>query len=483
MRSGIPSVTGGPYPRLSVTDRMMLRVERPSTPQHVAVLCVVEAAPLLDAAGDLDLGTIRDRLGRRLVRVPELRRRLRRTPPLCGPPLWVDDPGFSIEHHVHTARVPAPGDETALLEAAERLLRDPLDRSRPLWDLRLLTGLENGRAGLLIRIHHALVDGLAAIALIAAFLDAEAEAEAADPPATVWRPVPAPSNRALFLDNVYGRLSALGSALTHPARTVRALASAAGFAARLLPHISAAPRTSLNAPVGTGRRLRVVRLDLRAAGKVARARGATVNDLLLAIVMGGVRELLLGRGESVAGLDLVIVIPASIRHAGEARELGNAVGSLFCRIPAGEPDVARRLDLVSAVTRDAKATQHLSRRASTLVYGLMGWAAALGLSVEDRQRSINFQVSNLRGPEAPLYLLGAPIEDAIPITGLAGNLTLAVAALSYRGRLNLTVTADHRNCADVDVLTEGIHRSWKELAAAAAPIAAGASGPARRPTG
>ncbi|GAA3421204.1 wax ester/triacylglycerol synthase family O-acyltransferase [Streptosporangium vulgare] len=479
MRSTTSSGAGGRYSRLSVTDRMMLRVERPSAPQHVAGLCVVEAAPLLDAAGELDLDAIRDRLERRLVRVPELRRMLRPTPPLCGPPLWVDDPGFSIEHHVHTVRVPSPGDEAAVLETAERLLRDPLDRSRPLWDLRLLTGLENGRVGLLARVHHALVDGLAAIALITAFLDIEAGA--ADPPATAWRPAPAPSDRTLLLDNAHGRLSALGSALAHPVRTARALASVAGFAARLLPGVDAAPRTSLNAPIGSGRRLRVVRLDLETAAKVARAHGAKVNDLLLAVVMGGVRELLLGRGESVAGLDLVIAIPASIRQADEARELGNAVGALYCRIPAGEPDAARRLDLVSAVTRDAKATQHLSQEGSTLMYGLLGWAAALGLSLEDHQRSINFQVANVPGPEVPLYLLGAPIEDVIPITELAGNLTVTVAALSYRGRLTLTVTADRRSCADVDVLTDGMRRAWTELAGDAASLESSTPG-TRRPT-
>ncbi|WP_248964627.1 wax ester/triacylglycerol synthase family O-acyltransferase [Sphaerisporangium perillae] len=140
-------VSGGRYPRLSAIDHMMLRVERPAAPQHVAGLCLVEAAPLLDPASGLDLDMIRDRLERRLTRVPELRRVLYRAPPLCGPPLWVDDPGFSIERHVHATRVPAPGDEAALLATAERLLRDRSDRSRPLWDLWLLTGLESGHVG------------------------------------------------------------------------------------------------------------------------------------------------------------------------------------------------------------------------------------------------------------------------------------------------------------------------------------------------
>ncbi|MFI6458530.1 wax ester/triacylglycerol synthase family O-acyltransferase [Streptosporangium amethystogenes] len=455
-------ITGNRYSRLSAIDRMMLRVERPATPQHVAGLCMVEAPPWLDEAGELDMDAIRDRLERRLIRVPELRRVLRRAPLLCGPPLWVDDPGFSIERHVHATPAQAPGDEAALLETVERLLRDRFDCSRPLWDLWLLTGLESGRVGLLFRVHHALVDGLAAIALITAFLDLEAGAT--DPPTTSWRPAPAPSGWALFRDNARNRLSKLGSVLAHPVRTARALAPTVGFVARLLPDLNAAPRTSLNAPAGTGRRLRVVRLDLEAARKVAHTHEAKVNDLILTVVMGGVRELMLGRGESVAGLELIVVIPATIRDTDEARELGNAVGALYCRLPAGEADTVRRLDLVAASTRDAKATQHLSRQTSTLMYGLLGWLSALGLPMEDQQRSINFQVSNLRGPEVPLYLLGARIEEVMPITVLTGNLTLTVAALSYCGHLNLTVIADRQRCADVDVLTAGMRRSWAELA-------------------
>ncbi|MCC5581678.1 wax ester/triacylglycerol synthase family O-acyltransferase [Microtetraspora sp. AC03309] len=454
-------VTGARYSRLSAIDRMMLRVERPAVPQHVAGLCLVEAPPWPAAAGELDMDAIRDRLERRLVRVPELRRVLRRAPLLCGPPLWVDDPGFSIEHHVHAMPVPAPGDETALLETAERLLRDRFDRSRPLWDLWLLTGLENGRVGLLFRVHHALTDGLAAIALVSALLDLEAGA--ADPPPTVWRPAPAPSGWALLCGNARDRLSALGSVLVHPMRTARSLAPTVGFVTRLLPDLNAAPRTSLNAPIGTGRRLGVLRLDLKTAREVAHAHGATVNDLILTIVMGGVRELMLGRGESVTGLELVVVVPATIRNPAEARELGNAVGALSCRLPAGEPDSARRLDLVAAATRDAKATQHLSRQISTLMYGLLGWLSVLGLPMENHQRSINLQVSNLPGPEVPLYLLGARIEDVMPITALTGNLTLTVAALSYHGRLNLTVIADRRRCPDVDVLIAGMRRSWAEM--------------------
>ncbi|NUW37690.1 wax ester/triacylglycerol synthase family O-acyltransferase [Nonomuraea sp. SMC257] len=467
--------------RLSVVDLAMLRLERPSAPQHVAGLCVVEAGPLLDGHGDLALGAIRERLERRLVRVPELRQVLRYAPPLCGPPLWVDDPGFAIGHHVRTARVAVPGDEAALLETAERLLRDPLDRSRPLWDLWLLTGLTDGpaepgvaRVGLLFRVHHALVDGLAAVALAAAFLDADPEAP--DPPVPAWRPAPPPSALDLFLDNARHRLSRAASVLADPAGSVRTLLGTVSAAAGVLSAVNVAPRTSLNASTGgQGRLLRVVRLGLDEARRVAHAHGATVNDVVLATVMGGVRDLLLGRGEPVDGLELSVVVPATIRDPGRSRDLGNAVGALYCRLPAGESDPVRRLALVAAATRAAKAAQPLSRETSTVMYGLLGGLSALGLDLEGRQRAMNFQVSDVRGPERPLYLLGAQVVDAVPVTGITGNLTLAVAALSYRGRLGLTVLADRRACPDVDVLADGMRRAWAETRAST-PEAAGTRG-------
>ena len=205
--------------RLSLADRSNLRIERPETPAHIAGLCVVEARPLLRPDGELDLATIRRRLERRLVRVPELRRVVRRPPPLCGPPLWVDDPAFSIDRHVRAARVEPPGDEASLLRSAERLLRPLLDRSRPLWELWFLTGLAGDRLGVLFKVHHAVADGLAAVALVASLLDLEPDA--ADPPPAAWRPEPAPPPLALLADSARCRVAAAGLALGHPVRLAR----------------------------------------------------------------------------------------------------------------------------------------------------------------------------------------------------------------------------------------------------------------------
>ena len=199
----MPLHTQGRYSRLSLADRSNLRIERPETPTHIAGLCIVEAAPLLDASGELDLAAVQRRLERRLPRVPALRRIVQSVPPLCGPPLWVDDPSFSITRHVHAMRLDPPGDEGALLQTAERLLRPLLDRSHPLWELWFVTGLQSdggSQIGVLFKVHHAVADGLAAVALMMALLDLEPTASG--PPAESWRPTPSQTAWALLVYNL-----------------------------------------------------------------------------------------------------------------------------------------------------------------------------------------------------------------------------------------------------------------------------------------
>jgi diacylglycerol O-acyltransferase / wax synthase len=447
------------YARLSLADRSNLRIERPETPAHVAGICVVEAGPLLDEGGDLDLATIRRRLERRLVRVPELRRVVRRPPPLCGPPLWVDDPTFSIDHHVHAVRVDPPGDEASLLRTAEILLRPLLDRSRPLWELWFLTGLANGRLGVLFEVHHAVADGIAAIALLGSLLDLEPDA--ADPPAARWSPAPAPSTPALLADSVRCRAAVLASTLGHPVRMCRSLASVASEIAGASRGFTAAPRTSLNALPGRSRRLRAVGLDLERARALAHAHGGKVNDVLLAVVSGGLRELLMARGELAPGMELRVSVPASLRGAGSARRVGNDVGVIVVPLPVAEPDAARRLERIAAATRSAKAAQH-----PAAVQGVTAVLAALGLAVPiaRRQRLVNAFTTNVPGPSRELSLLGARVERVLPVVILAGNVTLSFAALSYHGRLEVVVDADERACPDVDVLVGGMSRAWASLA-------------------
>jgi diacylglycerol O-acyltransferase / wax synthase len=447
------------YTRLSLADRSNLRIERPETPAHIAGLCILEAAPLLNAHGELDLAMIQRRLERRLARVPVLRRVVHPVPPLCGPALWIDDPLFAIERHVLTARIAPPGDEASLLATTEQLLRPLLDRSHPLWQLWLLTGLADGRIGLLFKVHHAIADGLAAVALIMALFDLAPDAP--DPPPEIWRPAPAPSSWLLFADNLRGRLDTSRVMLTHLPRLVHAAGATIRDSLGFFHSRHAAARTSLNALPSVGRRLWVMHLDLETARAVAHAHGARVNDVVLSVVTGGVRELLIARGERVDGVELTTSVPAALRSAQTARrELGNASGALLVRLPAGEADAVRRLERIAATTRLAKAEQHPS-----YINGLFSWLAATRLAVPmaRRQRFVNFFVTNVPGPTVPLYVLGARIDDVVPVLGLAGNVTMMFAALSYCGRLNVLVSADATTCPDVDVLAAGMRQAWDEL--------------------
>jgi WS/DGAT/MGAT family acyltransferase len=453
------------YERLSLADRSNLSIERRGTPTHIAALCVLTAAPLLTADGALDLETIRRRLEWRLARVPILRKIARSTPPLCGPPLWVDDPAFSIARHVKSTALAPPGDEASLLTATEALLRPLLDRAHPLWELWFLTGLEGGQIGMLFKVHHALADGLAAVALMMAFLDLTPDAP--DVPVVAWIPAPGPSTWALFTDNMRRWRVSLLSTLAHPLPLMRSAGWTLADSVRLLRLSTAAPRTSLNTLPRLGRRIRVVRLDLEPARAVAHARNAKINDVVLTVVSGGIRELLMARGEPVEGLELTASVPAALRSTEAARQLGNAAGALLAHLPAGEADALRRLERITVSTQAAKQEQR-----PAYVKGLMSWLAATGLArpIISRQRMVNFFVTNVPGPHAPLFVLGASIEDVMPIPVLAGNVTLAFAALSYCERLNILVTADATTCPDIDTLAAGMARTWQELTTTTAVV-------------
>jgi diacylglycerol O-acyltransferase / wax synthase len=447
------------YQRLSLFDQSTLRIERPDTPAHIAGLCIVAAEPLLDGAGALHLETIKRRLERRLIRVPALRKIIQPTPPLCGPPLWIDDPQFSIDRHILTAQLTPPGDEATLLSTVELLLRPLLDRSHPLWQLWFLTGLEDGQIGLLVKIHHALADGGAAVALILSLLDLTPDAP--DPPAVVWTPASAPSSLALFCDSLGSRLVSIRSRLAHPLQVAHSVGSTLRDAARVLRRWNSAPRTSLNAiHRGERRIIRAIPLDLEMARAVAHAYHAKINDVVLSVVSGGLRDLLVARDEQVADLELTALVPATLRAEQTAGQAGNAAGMLLIQLPVGEADAAERLARIGTSTRNAKAEQHPGYLSS-----LLGVGAAIGVArtIMARQRMANVFVTNVPGPHAPFYVLGARIDEVLPIIGPAGNITLTFAALSYCGRLALVLTARASAYPDIAVLVGGMQRSWGDL--------------------
>lgn len=444
------------YSRLSPIDFMMLRTETDSAPTHVGGLCILKAEPQLT-----DLQQLKASLQARVAGIPELHRIVWRTPPLCGPPLWVDDPAFSIHRHVYSAAVDAPGDERALLDTAATLLRSRLDRSKPLWELWVLSGLQGGRIGLLFKVHHALADGIAAVRLIATVLD---DRLAAEVPASVEMQVIGPPGfPALLTDNIATRLRALAAPFRHPVRNVRAALPALGYSLKELRAWNAAPRTSFNRVVGAERRLRVLHMDLEAARSAAHKHGAKVNDIVLAVITGGVTRVLRHRGETLAD-DVIAAIAVNLRDSTSAGEAGNVVGALRIGLPIGLEEPGRLLERIAERTRAAKVRQRVSRQSSNLVLGLVGWLASIGVSFATSQRMINFFVSNVQGPAAPLRVFGAEVEDVVPITSLFGNETVSFIAFSYCGRLALVTVADRSPWPDLDVLCDGMAETWREVA-------------------
>jgi len=447
------------FARANPFEHMYLRLENPDWPGHFGGLAILEGRPLLDASGELRLREIGERLERRLSGLPRLRKRVHLPRALGGKPLWVDDDRFSIEHHVLQAAVPPPGDEAQLLETAAEIYGRLLDRRRPLWELWFLTGLADGRVGVLLKLHHAVADGTAAVAIGAALFDFDPDAP--DPAPAPWSPEPVPGGWSLLADNLRASARRAGrgaAALVHPGRLLRGARTIA-LVAKRSAGVKGAPRTSLNRPVEAGRRIGFLRLDLAAMKAVAHAHRGKLNDVVLALWAGGLRELLTSRGEAVAGVEPTVGMAVSTRSAADAT-IDNQVGTVVLPLPVGEADPGHRLDLVVDTTGRAKAQQ----RAAAIMGALISLTATpLGRYLMLRQRATSVLATNVTGPPVPLYVLGAPIFDILPIIDLEGNIGLTICALSYAGRMYLVVTADAGAFPDLDVLMAGMERDWQAL--------------------
>lgn len=446
--------------RLTSLDRMFLRFESAAWPCHFAGLAVVEGGGLLDNSGRLRLGAVSDRLDRRLARIPELRRRLYAPGALRGGPLWVDDDQFDIRRHIREATVEAPGDDAQLLEAAARLDETRLDRTRPLWELWFLTGLRDGRIGVLLKLHHCVADGTAAVAVMGSLFDLEPDAT--DPVSAAWSPEPVPSAWALLADNLAGKVRSAGSgaaALAHPIRVARAVSLFVMLARETLGS-KASPRTSLNHPVLARRRVRFLRVGRPAMKRAGHAHHGTVNDVVLSLWSGGLRELLETRGELVAGMELVAGQAVSLR-SGLDGTIGNQVGTIMLPLPVWEPDASRRLDLIVQ-----RAHTPGARQQSAAIMGMLARLSAMPMARAGsrRQHAVNVRVTNVAGPPVPVYIFGARILQILPIVRLFGNVGLALCAFTYAGQIYLVVTADAARFPDLDVLIDGMERDWQALA-------------------
>jgi diacylglycerol O-acyltransferase / wax synthase len=323
-----------------------------------------------------------------------------------------------------------------------------------------LPGLPRERVAFFLKMHHTIADGVAGVATLGALTDTIPDPPVS--PAPAWTPAPEPSARELLEDNLRGRLDGFGraaSACAHPVATMGHV-RAAWPALRETFAEGWAPRSSLNRPIGSDRRLAVVRSRLDVVRRVAHTHDATINDVLMAAIAGGFRDLLRSRGERVDGLVLRAYVPVSLHREQPGQAHGNLDGMMVVPLPVGVPDPTERVRLVAAETTTRKK-RHRPAGGTLFRNGLVQRAF---LRVLARQRWANAYVANVPGPRVPLYLAGAPLLELFPLVPLTGNLTLGVGALSYAGQFNLTAVADRDTCPDVGVFADGVRAALQSLA-------------------
>jgi WS/DGAT/MGAT family acyltransferase len=440
---------------LTLGELASVWVDEPVAPFQIAMVGIFDGTPFLRQDGTLDLTRVRSELVHRARAVPTLRRRMAWDRPGKGRPRWVEDAGFAPERHV--TRTSLPEGIPFMSWCGTQIVR-PLDRDLPLWRAQVVDGLPGAKFGLLIVVHHAVADGLAGVALARALLDgaadggsADATASARDPRPQPARPVAprprsSPADLGRRLRDVPARLHRRGRALADAAADFRATA----------------PVTSLSRPIGPGRRLVSTAWSLPALRSAGHRVGATVNDLLLTGITGGLRELLLERGDDLGGLVLRASVPVGSKGHGQPD------GILVLGLPVGEPDLLRQLAIVHEQTATLKTrlasgggdvldVLHLPTPAARAAVRWMRRVAA---------RRINLFVTNVPGPAENLWLAGARLLEAVPVAPLVRGVPLGIAALSYAGTLHVSVNADAA-VDDVDFLAEAMERSVDALLAAA----------------
>jgi diacylglycerol O-acyltransferase / wax synthase len=448
--------------RLTALDVSNLRIERHGLPMNVAALAILEGRILLDASGELALEAIRARTEQRLRLAPQLRQRLYRPRFGFGAPVWVDDASFDISRHVRARSVLAGGGEEALLAACVELNDRPFDQAHPLWEIWLLTGAVDGHVSMLIRFHHVLADGIAALLLLGSLFDSAPVDSATEPPESdgaPWTARPIPSRSDLLRDTLHRSSTGIRRGVHKIEHPRRILASAGTLLRQGLQFAreGRAPRTSFNRPVGGHRRVLLVRADLEQARQVAHAHHATVNDVVLCTIAGGARALLAGRGELQRRLVLKVSVAASVRAPASASQPGNLVGVLLVPVPVGEEDPIRRLEQIARATAGRKRLPPYQPAARFL----QRWM----IRSMNRQRRINLLMSNLPGPQQPLYFAGVKILELFQIGVVQGNVAVQVGALSYAGQLNLDIVADADLVPDLAVFADGMTEDLERLGA------------------
>jgi diacylglycerol O-acyltransferase len=418
----------------------------------------------------------RDHIGSRLHLVPRFRQKLRFVPFGQGRPVWVDDPHLNLEYHVRQTALPPPGSEDQLRTLAARFFSQQLDRSKPLWELWLIEGLKRDRFAIMGKSHHALVDGVSGVDITTVLYDLSPEPDDTPGDASEWLPSPEPSGAKLLGEALLQRatspreiLRGLRATLRGPRRVASELASGASATGSLLRAGRSAPPSPFNVKIGPHRRFAWVRADLAELKRIKNELGGTVNDVVLAVVTGALGRYLRARGIETRDLELRAMVPVSVRTDEEHGALGNKVATMMAPLPVWCEDPTERLRLVTAAMGDLKDSGQAV--GAQLLTQLTDFApptiAAQAARLQSRQRFFNLVITNIPGPQVPLYLLGREMETLVPMVPLAENQAVCVGIMSYNGQINFGLIGDFDAMADLDSLALDLEESIAELSKAA----------------
>jgi diacylglycerol O-acyltransferase / wax synthase len=452
--------------RLSSIDASFLHQEGPTSHMHIGGVLVFEGPPP-------DWGDYLDHVRGRLHLVPRYRQKLTIPPLETGRPLWVDDPDFNLEYHIRHTALPSPGTEQQLFLLAGRIASQPLDRSRPLWENWLIEGLEGDRFALISKTHHALVDGVSGVDLASVLLDVERSPKRPAEELEPWQPKPEPSPVELVAAGVRGMVSAAGGmvsraldAASHPGASLGLLRDAAeGVGEIVWAGLNPAPETPLNVEIGPHRRYAVVRHQLDDYKTVKNAFGGTVNDVVLTVVSGALARWLRERGVRTEGLEMRALVPVSVRSESQRGTLGNQLAVMRGPLPVYIRDPVARLRFVRRAMDGLKDSKQAVGAATLAAVNnlapptILAQASRLNFST----RLFNLIVTNIPGPQVPLYVLGRRLEDLFPLAFLPKNHALAVAIMSYDGGIDYGLLADYDALPDIDVIADGIDAALREL--------------------
>jgi WS/DGAT/MGAT family acyltransferase len=450
--------------RMSPLDASFLHVENDVNHMHIASVAIFEGPPP-------SYSEIVNMVVSKLHRVPRYRQVVRFVPLELERPVWVDDPYFNVQYHIRHTSLPSPGSDEQLRNLVGRVMAQKLDRAKPLWEMWIVEGLEGDRWAILSKTHHCMVDGVSGTDLLTVVMDDSPEPRRESPP--LWEPEPAPSGVELLTSALRDRLfsanelaRSVRSAVRGPGRLLSSLREL-GTGAGTLRSMATPSEVGLNGPIGPHRRWSWARTALADVKRVRAVLGGTVNDVVLAAITKGFRNLLLSRGLEVEGQVVRSLVPVSVRREDERGTYNNRVSAMFAELPVGIEDPVQRLAAIREQMNDLKEKKQAV--AADALTSLSGFAPPLLLALGGRlfarvnQRNVQTVTTNVPGPQQAMFAAGRRMLHAMPYVPLAGSVRVGIAIFSYAGELSFGVTGDYDTTPDIDVLCHGIEEGMEEL--------------------